>query len=162
LVASSVGTDQLLGGPGVKPVSVDALVARVLVKGEPLAAPAGRADDFAWPRREIGREQAKGDVPVAAATPGASGTSGTVGAPGPDGIVPVMAPPTAAKKKPKPVIATEVPSSSFGSFFGFDDAPRRAPIQQAPQRSRPALPSGPRPPANVGPAASAPSGFFTR
>ncbi|WNV12163.1 GDSL-type esterase/lipase family protein [Tardiphaga sp. 709] len=160
LVASSVGTDQLLGGPGVKPVSVDALVARVLVKGEPLAAPAGRADDFAWPRREIGREQAKGDVPVAAATPATSGTSGTAAATGPDGIVPVMAPPAAPKKKPKPVIATEAPSS-FGSFFGFDE-PRRAPVQQAPQRPRPAQAPGPRPPANVGPAASAPSGFFTR
>ena len=59
LVASSVGTDQLLGGPGSRPAAVDALAARTLVKGEPLAAPAGRADDFAWPRREIGREQAK-------------------------------------------------------------------------------------------------------
>src|SRR6185369_12229675 len=73
LVASSVGTDQLLGGPGSRPAAVDALAARTLVKGEPLAAPAGRADDFAWPRREVGREQAKGDTPVAAAPP-----SGTV------------------------------------------------------------------------------------
>jgi len=30
-----------------------------------LSAPAGRADDFAWPRREIGREGAKGETPVA-------------------------------------------------------------------------------------------------
>src|SRR4051794_27604595 len=75
LVASSVGTDQLLGGPGSRPAGVDALAARTLVKGEPLAPPAGRADDYAWPRREIGREQAKGDTPVAAATP-----SGTVAA----------------------------------------------------------------------------------
>ena len=66
LVASSVGTDQLLGGPGSRPAAVDALAARTLVKGEALAPPAGRADDFAWPRREIGREQAKGDTPVAA------------------------------------------------------------------------------------------------
>ena len=70
LVASSVGTDQLLGGPGSRPAAVDALAARTLVKGEPLAPPAGRADDFAWPRREVGREQAKGDTPVAAASPG--------------------------------------------------------------------------------------------
>jgi uncharacterized protein len=47
LVASSVGTDQLLGGPGARSVAIDALAARVLVKGEPLSAPAGRADDFA-------------------------------------------------------------------------------------------------------------------
>ncbi len=75
LVASSVGTDQLLGGPGSRPAGVDALAARTLVKGEALAAPAGRADDYAWPRREIGREQAKGDTPVAAVSP-----SGTVAA----------------------------------------------------------------------------------
>ena len=62
LVASSVGTDQLLGGPGSRPVAIDALAARVLVKGEPLSAPAGRADDFAWPRREVGRERAKGEA----------------------------------------------------------------------------------------------------
>ncbi len=35
LVASSVGTDQLLGGPGSRPAAVDALAARTLVKGEP-------------------------------------------------------------------------------------------------------------------------------
>src|ERR1700723_542931 len=69
LVASSVGTDQLLGGPGSRPAAVDALAARTLVKGEPLTPPAGRADDFAWPRREVGREQAKGDTPVASASP---------------------------------------------------------------------------------------------
>src|SRR6266849_4941120 len=84
LVASSVGTDQLLGGPGSRPVAVDALAARVLVKGEPLSAPAGRADDFVWPRREVRREQARGETPVASASP--------------DGGVPVTAP---ASLKPK-------------------------------------------------------------
>src|SRR6185369_14130678 len=77
LVASSVGTDQLLGGPGSRPASVDALAARTLVKGEALAPPAGRADDFAWPRREVGREQAKGDSPVASMAP-----DGTIVQPG--------------------------------------------------------------------------------
>src|SRR4030081_2710674 len=72
LVASSVGTDQLLGGPGSRPVAVDALAARTLVKGEPLAPPAGRADDFVWPRREVGRERAKGEAPVASASSGGS------------------------------------------------------------------------------------------
>src|SRR5712664_4007100 len=85
LVASSVGTDQLLGGPGSRPVAIDALAARVLVKGEPLSAPAGRADDFAWPRREVRREQAKGEKPVVSASP--------------DGSAPVAAP--AASLNPK-------------------------------------------------------------
>jgi hypothetical protein len=72
LVASSVGTDQLLGGPGSLPVAIDALAARLLVEGEPLSAPAGRADDFAWPRREVGREQVKGETPMAPASPDVS------------------------------------------------------------------------------------------
>ncbi|MEH2589059.1 SGNH/GDSL hydrolase family protein [Bradyrhizobium sp. AZCC 1721] len=63
LTASSVGTNQLLGGPGARTVTMDAQAARVLITGEPLSAPAGRADDFAWPRREI--EGAKGETPVA-------------------------------------------------------------------------------------------------
>jgi hypothetical protein len=65
LMAPSVGADQLLGGPGSRPVTMDAQAARVLITGEPLSAPAGRADDFAWPRREIGREGPKGETPVA-------------------------------------------------------------------------------------------------
>ncbi|MET0709166.1 MAG: DUF459 domain-containing protein, partial [Tardiphaga sp.] len=147
LVASSVSTDQLLGGPGVRPLAVDALASRTLVRGEPLSAPAGRADDFAWPRREVGREQARGETPVAAATPATS-------APSPDGIIPVMAPPAPPKpKKPKPVVAEQ--PSGIGSFFGFDE-PRRQPAPP-PQRPR----NGPRAQGNVGPSASAP-GFFTR
>ncbi len=59
LVASSFGTDQLLGGPGSRPVTADAQAVRVLLKGEPLSAPAGRADDFAWPRREIGHAKSE-------------------------------------------------------------------------------------------------------
>ena len=70
LVASSVGTDQLLGGPGSRPAAIDGLAARVLVKGEPLSAPAGRADDFAWPRREAGHERVKGEPAMALAWPG--------------------------------------------------------------------------------------------
>ena len=65
LVASSVGTDQLLGGPETRPAAVDALAARTLLRGEALTPPPGRADDFAWPRREVGREEAKGGTPVA-------------------------------------------------------------------------------------------------
>src|SRR6195952_2459895 len=100
LVASSVGTDQLLGGPGSRPAAVDALAARTLVKGEPLSAPAGRADDFAWPRREVGREQAKGEVPVASASPSADGVT-----------TPVMAtpPPPPKPKKLRPIQPAAAP-----------------------------------------------------
>jgi uncharacterized protein len=144
LVASSVGTDQLLGGPGSRPAPVDALAARTLVKGEPLAPPAGRADDFSWPRREIGREQAKGETPVAAVAPDGT-VPGTPGAP--------TAPP-----KPKKTVQPAQPSSPFGNMFGFGQNPRPA---KPAQPAQPQGPRVPRPPATVGRSASVP-GFFTR
>jgi len=135
LVASSVGTDQLLGGPGSRPAPVDALAARTLVKGEPLAPPAGRADDFSWPRREIGREQAKGETPVANAAP--------------DGTAP---PAPVAPPKPKKTVKPAQSSSPFGNLFGAGQNQRPA---------QPQAPRTPRPPTNVGRSAWVP-GFFTR
>jgi hypothetical protein len=75
LVASSVGTDELLGGAGARPAAVDPLAARTLVKGDALSAPAGRADDAAWPRREVARERA-GDPVVATVAPAAATAGG--------------------------------------------------------------------------------------
>jgi len=140
LVASSVGTDQLLGGPGSRPAPVDALAARTLVKGEPLSPPAGRADDFAWPRREIGNEQSKGDTPMAAATP-AEGKGAAP--PAAAGTAPMAALPRAAKK-PAPMQARPP-----GNFFGFGNPPPR---QMAPPRGT----GIPRPPGTVGRSASVP------
>ena len=37
-------------GPRPTPVTADPVAAQVLSRGDPLAAPPGRADDFAWPR----------------------------------------------------------------------------------------------------------------
>src|SRR5262249_6899842 len=45
-------SDELLGGRA-RPAVTDAVATKVLVKGEAMAAPAGRADDFAWPRRTV-------------------------------------------------------------------------------------------------------------
>ena len=164
LVASSVGTDQLLGGPGSRPAAVDALAARTLVKGEALAPPAGRADDFAWPRREIGREQAKGDTPVAASSP-----SGPVAAmPGQKQLLlPQQPPPPQQKKQFRPAQQTDQPSlrdffGGFGSFGGFGAAPRHpAPPAAAPPRGI-IVPGAPRPPGNIGPSAEVPPGNITR
>jgi uncharacterized protein len=57
-------TGDLLGSSPRQPTS-DAIAAKVLVHGEPLPAPAGRADDFAWPRRDVGPV---GSDPVVAMT----------------------------------------------------------------------------------------------
>jgi hypothetical protein len=131
LVASSVGTDQLLGGPGSRPAAVDALAARTLVKGEPLAPPAGRADDFVWPRREVGREQVKSEPAVASVTP-----DGTVAA---QSTLP-------KPKKPRPIQSATPSPRDFFSFGNTWRQPPRAPAML-------------RPPGNVGPSASAPSFF---
>jgi uncharacterized protein len=147
LVASSVGTDQLLGGPGSRPASVDALAARTLVKGEALAPPAGRADDFVWPRREVGREQVKADTPVASTSPTAT--------PAADSAVAVApAAPLRPKRPAAPVQAGAPPRN----FFGFGTTPR----QPGPVLRGPVAPGPPRPPGNVGRSASVPAGDFTR
>jgi hypothetical protein len=44
-------SDGLLGGTTPEQTILDALAKRVLVNGDAMPAPAGRADDFAWPRR---------------------------------------------------------------------------------------------------------------
>ena len=168
LVASSVGTDQLLGGPGTRPAAVDALAARTLVKGEALAPPAGRADDYAWPRREIGREQAKGDTPVATTSPG-----GTVAAvPGQKQLL--LPPPqqTLQQQKKQPQIPQHIlpqqirpaqngAQPSLRDFFGFGAPRQPAPPAAAPPRG-PATPGVPRPPGSVGRSAEVPPGNLTR
>jgi hypothetical protein len=109
----------LLGGPGSRPAAVDALVARTLVKGEPLTAPAGRADDPVWPRREVGIEPSKADTPVATAAPETGNPA---------------APPK--PKKPRPVHPAEQAQSN-GSFGFRPASPQPAP-KQRPAASRPA------------------------
>jgi len=150
LVASSVGTDQLLGGSGSRPAAVDPLAARTLVKGEALAAPAGRADDYVWPRREVGREQSKADTPVASATPAAPAeTAATAIAPA--GPQKLRKPPAAAQT------AAPQPAPPARTFFGFGAAPR----PPGPPPRGPLNPAGaPRPPGAVGRSASVPQRGF--
>jgi hypothetical protein len=50
LTVAPGNSDELLGGSVSRPAHGDPIATRVLVKGEPVPAPAGRADDFAWPR----------------------------------------------------------------------------------------------------------------
>jgi hypothetical protein len=161
-VASSVGTDQLLGGPGSRPAAVDALAARTLVKGEALAAPAGRADDYAWPRREIAREPARGgDTPVAVTSP-----NGAVAA-APAQKQLLLPPPQQTlqqqpRRQPQPQIQMRPAQSegpSLRDFFGgFGATPR----QPAPPAAAPRGPGAPRPPGSVGRSAEVPPGNLTR
>jgi hypothetical protein len=62
---NAAGPDELLGGAAVRQSLTDAIASRVLVKGDSVVAPQGRADDFAWPRRDIAPP---GTDPVASTT----------------------------------------------------------------------------------------------
>jgi hypothetical protein len=54
LTAPASGQQELVGGGGPSaPAQMQPVATRVLQKGEALLPPAGRSDDFSWPRREI-------------------------------------------------------------------------------------------------------------
>ena len=55
LTVTPGNSEELLGAGGSPPVHADAIANRVLVKGEPVPAPPGRADDFVWPPGSDGR-----------------------------------------------------------------------------------------------------------
>jgi hypothetical protein len=65
--------EELLGGarPAARPAAADPLATRVLIKGEPIAAPTGRADDFNWPRGSAATVTSEpiSQSPVASASP---------------------------------------------------------------------------------------------
>ena len=69
LTVTPTNSDQLLGGAGVQPAHADAIADHVLVKGEPVPAPPGRADDFAWPPGAERKAASASAPPVDAAAP---------------------------------------------------------------------------------------------
>jgi hypothetical protein len=70
LTTTKVTPEELLGGGRAsRSPGLDATVTRVLTKGEPVAAPSGRADDFGWPRGTVVNEPTVGPPGEAAATP---------------------------------------------------------------------------------------------
>ena len=58
LTVTPGNSEELLGGAGSQPMHSDATANRVLVKGEPVPAPPGRADDFVWPLGSDGKSVA--------------------------------------------------------------------------------------------------------
>src|SRR2546430_14629143 len=57
LTETRVAPEELMGGAGVPPAAaIGAIVTPALTKGEALAVPSGRADDFRWPRGAVNVE----------------------------------------------------------------------------------------------------------
>jgi len=70
LTAMQVAPEELIGGGRANPSAVDASASRVLTKGDPIAAPTGRADDFSWPRGSaLNTRPAAPDTTAAPAAP---------------------------------------------------------------------------------------------
>ena len=63
LTVTPGNANELAGGNDTRPPHADAIAASVLVKGDPVTAPAGRGDDFNWPRNDA---VPAGDVSAAA------------------------------------------------------------------------------------------------
>src|SRR5579863_1705796 len=74
--AGSGGAGGLLGaGSQSPPLTSDPLAAKVLDRGAPIAAVAGRADDFSWPRPQVPAEAAPQPVSLAPAAPAKKGAA---------------------------------------------------------------------------------------
>ncbi len=65
LAVNARAGEELTGGASIRSDENSQIATHVLVKGEAIAAPAGRADDFSWPRRAIA---AFGSDPVVTTT----------------------------------------------------------------------------------------------
>src|SRR5205807_7705729 len=100
LAAAAVESDALLGGPGSRPAQTDPLAQRTLVKGEALPPAPGRADDYIWPLREVGRVEMGKDTPTANAAPDGGKSQGSVQ----QGALPPGAVPLQPQKKRPAVV----------------------------------------------------------
>ncbi|HEY4403153.1 MAG TPA: SGNH family hydrolase [Xanthobacteraceae bacterium] len=81
--ATAAAGEELMGGarPAARPLAADPLATRVLTKGEPMAAPTGRADDFNWPRGSAATVTSEpiSPSPVASASPAAASPAAAAG-----------------------------------------------------------------------------------
>src|SRR5436190_9114554 len=124
LTAPKAAGDTLLGATPVRNTAADSVATRVLVKGEPLDAPPGRADDFAWPRRDI--VTATGALPpdpVEPSEPAVAGSGGGTGAP-----AAVAAAPKQSAPRPRREPQQQTTNNSWG-WFG-----RQQPYESRPQQ----------------------------
>ncbi len=128
-------TAALLGSAAPQQAIADAVANQVLVKGGPVTAPAGRADDFAWPRRApapLGADPvaAMTDVPMTpmlasnGAAPAQDAAAGAQAArPGAPGIAPGAGPARARVvqapvARARPRVSYQQPRNPFFFFFG--------------------------------------------
>ncbi len=128
--SGSDGNNLLGDGGRTTTTNSDPMAMRVLTHGDPVAAPSGRADDFAWPHRG-------NDASTVEATPGPS--EPTVSAP-------AAAPPKGAPVNPKKTDDAKPDTKPDAKTKVAPAAP--VPVRRSPSASLDGAP--PRPPAPVG------------
>ena len=147
LTMTSTGSEELLGGSGVAGVRADATALGVLVKGDAVSAPSGRADDFWWPRGS------PPPAPPVAATPPAAppAASASVAAPAvakPEPVKPEPARPAPAVANPEPAKPVQNTARPPQPAATTRQAPQ--PVAPRPGEVRPrAADNSPRPPQPV-------------
>jgi hypothetical protein len=126
LTVTPGNSDELMGGSGTSPVHGDAIATSVLVKGEPVPAPTGRADDFVW-------------------RPGNEGTAALAAVP--VNTPPVSEPAAESDKRPldtkRGAAAGKNAQSGPAKSKSRDDDNRRSQQNNAPRPPQPIKPSGP-------------------
>jgi hypothetical protein len=110
LTGQTGGAEALLGGGPARTASPDPLASRVLVKGDPVAAPTGRADNFAWPRPDA----MPASAPVTEPTPEPAAAA----------TAPAAAKPAAPAASPKPAAPKRAMRVTPPSLFTREDQPR--------------------------------------
>jgi hypothetical protein len=123
LTAPKGAGDALLGATPVRAGGGDSVAARVLVKGEPIEAPAGRADDFVWPRRDV--VTATGVLPPDPVEPETAAVA-TAGTPAATGV--------AAAPRPSAPRPRREQQQTTGGGWGWFGQPR--PYETRPQQDR--------------------------
>jgi len=149
LTVAPGNTDELLGGAGNSSPHGDAIATRVLVKGEPLPAPAGRADDFMLQRSN------DEPVPPAAAAP----ASGALASAPPEPLRIESTP------EPKPAAAQSGRKATQGAppqteTQATQTAQAAKPKPQAQQQRTQHRDDVPRPPRGIFPSGGSPFGLF--
>ncbi len=169
LTAATGNSDELVGGAGSRSGNNDPAASRVLVKGEPLPAARGRADDFAWPRGSDAKPKASSTSSgTAPATSKPLAKTAPVPATKPPArSEPVTSPKPAAAKSEAPVSektatatnepatpAAHSPHTKGGHQPKADrnarEKPKKAARETKPPRQGPPRDDAPRPPAPIG------------
>jgi hypothetical protein len=118
LTAVRTAPEELIGTARPAP-AVDTTATRVLTKGEPIAAPSGRADDFSWPRGNVTLEPATADpnaTPDSAARTAKPSEHSPAAAEAQAAQTAEAKPPPPRRPRPRPA---PNPWNQQRSFFGF-------------------------------------------